>query len=179
MPAKIIPAALAIRAADCTRTSVGDDRCGPHHDDVVAVRDGTISRAPGQEAVYLVVNTPTEHIRFRYLHMRPKLLDADGVVSGRKVTAGELLRVAPAAAEVVVLDRACPDVDHSGILPAGELNQQASRFAAIELRSALDRVGESQPAASGCESSRILCSGLDLNYVRHRVHYSFLIKGNG
>jgi hypothetical protein len=38
-----------------------------------------------------VVNTPNEHIRFRYLHMRPKLLDAAGVMSGRKVSAGELL----------------------------------------------------------------------------------------
>ena len=80
-----------IRAADCSLTSAGDDRCGAHHNEVVAVRDGTILRAPGQEAVYLVVNTPTEHIRFRYLHMRPKLLDADGVLSGRRVAAGELL----------------------------------------------------------------------------------------
>ena len=80
-----------IRAAGCSRTSTGDDRCGEHHDDVVAVRDGTILRARGQEAVYLVVNTPTEHIRFRYLHMRPKLLDAAGVVSGRRVAEGEVL----------------------------------------------------------------------------------------
>jgi murein DD-endopeptidase MepM/ murein hydrolase activator NlpD len=75
----------------CNRGSAGENRCGPHHDDVVAVRDGTILRARGQEAVYLVVNTPSEHIRFRYLHMRPKLLDAADVVSGRRVTSGELL----------------------------------------------------------------------------------------
>jgi len=80
-----------IRAAGCSRTSTGDDRCAEHHDDVLAVRDGTILRAHGQEAVYLVVNTPTEHIRFRYLHMRPKLLDAANVVSGRRVVEGELL----------------------------------------------------------------------------------------
>jgi murein DD-endopeptidase MepM/ murein hydrolase activator NlpD len=80
-----------IGATACNRAGAGDNRCGAHHDDVVAVRDGTILRAPGQEAVYLVVNTPTEHIRFRYLHMRPKLLDAAGVVSGRPVTAGEML----------------------------------------------------------------------------------------
>ncbi len=80
-----------IRAAHCSRTGAGDDRCGEHHDDVVAVRDGMILRARGQEAVYLVVNTPTEHIRFRYLHMRPKLLDAANVVSGRRVREGELL----------------------------------------------------------------------------------------
>src|SRR6266540_1964966 len=84
----------------------------------------------------------------------------------------------PAPLEVVVPDCAHPCVDHSGILPAGELNQQASRFAAVELRRALDRLGESQPAARGCESSRVLYAGLDLNYVRHRVRCSFLIKGN-
>jgi hypothetical protein len=80
-----------IGATECNRASAGDNHCPPHHDDVVAVRDGMIQRAPGQEAVYLVVNTPTEHIRFRYLHMRPKLLDAAGVLSGRTVAAGELL----------------------------------------------------------------------------------------
>jgi hypothetical protein len=80
-----------IRAADCNPTSAGNDRCSPHQNDVVAVRDGIILRAAGQEAVYLVVNTPTEHIRFRYLHMRPKLLDADGVLSGRRVKAGEVI----------------------------------------------------------------------------------------
>jgi hypothetical protein len=80
-----------IGTTDCNRNGIGDNRCGPHHDDVVAVRDGTLLRALGQEAVYLVVNTPTEHIRFRYLHMRPKLLDAAGVVSGRRVTSGEVL----------------------------------------------------------------------------------------
>ena len=80
-----------IGATGCRRAGNGDDRCGPHHDDVLAARDGAILRALGQEAVYLVVNTPTEHVRFRYLHMRPKLLDAAGVVSGRRVTAGELL----------------------------------------------------------------------------------------
>jgi Peptidase family M23 len=80
-----------IGASKCSRTSAGDDRCAPHHDDVVAVRDGTILRAPRQEAVYLIVNTPTEHIRFRYLHMRPRLLDAAGVLSGRRVTTGEIL----------------------------------------------------------------------------------------
>ena len=80
-----------IRASGCNRKSTGDDRCGEHHDDVLAVRDGTILRARGQESVYLVVNTPTEHIRFRYLHMRPKLLDFADVVSGRRVAEGELL----------------------------------------------------------------------------------------
>ena len=80
-----------IRAAACSTTSAGDDRCASDQNDVVAARDGMIMRAPGQEAVYLVVNTPTEHIRFRYLHMRPKALDAAGVLSGRVVKAGETI----------------------------------------------------------------------------------------
>jgi hypothetical protein len=31
------------------------------------------------------------HIRFRYLHMNPQMLDAAGMVSGRRVVAGEVL----------------------------------------------------------------------------------------
>ena len=80
-----------IRAANCTARSAGDDRCTMHRNDVVAAHDGMIMRAPGQEAVYLMVNTSTDHIRFRYLHMRPKLLDAEGVLSGRRVAKGEVI----------------------------------------------------------------------------------------
>jgi hypothetical protein len=75
----------------CHPARLGDDRCGPHQNDVVAVRDGVILRASGQEAVWLIVNTANEHIRFRYLHMRPKLLDAGGVLNNRAVKAGELI----------------------------------------------------------------------------------------
>ena len=80
-----------IGAANCNSASLGDDRCTEHRNDVVAVRDGAILRAPGQEAVWLFVNTANERIRFRYLHMRPKLLDASGMFSGRTVKAGELI----------------------------------------------------------------------------------------
>ncbi|HEY1540850.1 MAG TPA: peptidoglycan DD-metalloendopeptidase family protein [Xanthobacteraceae bacterium] len=80
-----------IGAGGCSLASLGDDRCTEHRNDVLAVRDGAIMRAPGQESVWLIVNTANEHIRFRYLHMRPKLLDADGVVSGRVVKAGEVI----------------------------------------------------------------------------------------
>src|SRR3954451_20921941 len=57
----------------------------------------------------------------------------------------EMRPVSPTAFEVVVLDRARQRVDHSGILPARELNQQARRLAAVESRRALDRLAESQP----------------------------------
>ena len=80
-----------ILAAPCSRTSPGANRCTPHRSDVVAARDGMIMREPGQEAVYLVVNTSAEHLRLRYLHMRPKLLDAAGIISGRIVRAGEVI----------------------------------------------------------------------------------------
>jgi murein DD-endopeptidase MepM/ murein hydrolase activator NlpD len=68
----------------------GSDRCTPRHD-LVAVRDGAILRAPKQEAAYLVVNTETEHIRFRYLHMSPAKMDQDRVLSGRRVYEGEVI----------------------------------------------------------------------------------------
>ena len=35
--------------------------------------------------------TPNDHVRFRYLHMNPKTLDADGIVNGRQVSEGEIL----------------------------------------------------------------------------------------
>jgi hypothetical protein len=80
-----------IRPATCKLRNEGGDRCLPYQDDVVAVRDGMILRAPGRELTYLFVNAQGEHIRFRYLHMNPKKLDADGVLSGRAVHEGEFL----------------------------------------------------------------------------------------
>lgn len=65
------------------------NRCDPQRLALVAVHSGTVLRAPGQEALVIVVNTPDAHLRFRYLHMHPKQLDADGMVSGRQVNAGE------------------------------------------------------------------------------------------
>src|SRR5262249_24247533 len=59
--------------------------------DVVAVRDGAVLRAPKQESIYIVANSPNERIRFRYLHMLPKQFDADGLLSGRFVHEGEVL----------------------------------------------------------------------------------------
>jgi hypothetical protein len=38
-----------------------------------------------------VVNTETEHIRFRYLHMSPNKMDQDKVLSGRRVNEGEVI----------------------------------------------------------------------------------------
>ena len=66
------------------------DRCDPPGD-VVAVRGGVILRSPRQEAAYLFVNAANEHIRFRYLHMNPRKMDADNLLSGRHVTEGEVI----------------------------------------------------------------------------------------
>jgi murein DD-endopeptidase MepM/ murein hydrolase activator NlpD len=79
-----------IRPSSCTLFNEGADRCQPYKHDVVAADDGVILRARKQEAVYLFINTPSTHIRVRYLHMNPNQLDADGVVSGRAVKAGEV-----------------------------------------------------------------------------------------
>ena len=48
-------------------------------------------RAPGQEALYIVVNAANERIRLRYLHMSPQQFDANGMVSGRFVREGEVI----------------------------------------------------------------------------------------
>ena len=57
----------------------------------VAVRDGVILRSPRQEAAYLFVNSANEHIRFRYLHMNPRKMDEDNLLSGRRVYEGEVI----------------------------------------------------------------------------------------
>ena len=78
-----------IRPAPCP-SPLGNDRCEPGHN-VVAVRDGAIMRSPKQEAVYIVINTANEHIRFRYLHMEPRKLDEDNLLSARDVREGEVI----------------------------------------------------------------------------------------
>ena len=78
-----------IRPSSCFLRNDGADRCLPDIFPAVAVRDGVVIRAPTQQAVYLLVNTRNEHVRFRYMHMNPAHLDADGVMHGRRVTEGE------------------------------------------------------------------------------------------
>jgi murein DD-endopeptidase MepM/ murein hydrolase activator NlpD len=82
-----------IRPAPCPPNIEGTERCDPRQQPVVAVRDGVVIRAPKQQAVTLQVNTSTEHIRFRYMHMNPAALDADGVLNGRSVGEGEKIGV--------------------------------------------------------------------------------------
>ena len=83
-----------IRPGSCVLRSPDADRCEPYQHNIVAVRDGLVLRDPGDQALYLVVNAPGEHIRFRYLHMDPHLLDTAGMVSGRALTAGEVIGAA-------------------------------------------------------------------------------------
>jgi hypothetical protein len=80
-----------IRPANCKQRMAGANRCEPYLHDVVAVRDGAVLRAPGQESIYIVANAPNERIRFRYLHMLPRQFDANGFVSGRFVREGEVI----------------------------------------------------------------------------------------
>ena len=80
-----------IRPSACKQTKDGADRCEPYQDDVVATRDGMILRAPRQEAVFLTTNSASEHARFRYMHMNPRYLDGDNVLSGRVVKEGEIV----------------------------------------------------------------------------------------
>ena len=57
------------------------------------MRDGVVIRSPKQQAATLQINTRTEHIRFRYMHMNPSAMDADGMLNGRRVTEGEQIGV--------------------------------------------------------------------------------------
>jgi hypothetical protein len=68
-------------------------RCEPNHQAVLAVRDGVLIRSRAQQAATLQINSRTEHIRFRYMHMNPASMDADGVLNGRRVEEGEKIGV--------------------------------------------------------------------------------------
>ncbi|MEA2894390.1 MAG: hypothetical protein QOJ84_5 [Bradyrhizobium sp.] len=77
----------------CSPRTEGAERCDPRQQPVVAVRAGILIRAPKQQGVTLQVNTRTEHIRFRYMHMNPADMDVDQVLSGHRVEEGEKIGV--------------------------------------------------------------------------------------
>jgi hypothetical protein len=80
-----------IRPSSCTQRIEGANRCEPYQHDVVAARDGIVLRAPGDIALHILTNSANERVRFRYLHMFPKFLDRDGILSGREVHEGEVI----------------------------------------------------------------------------------------
>jgi hypothetical protein len=88
-----------IRPAPCPTSNQGVDkqgdaeRCEPNQQALVAVRDGVVIRSQKQQAATLQINTRTEHIRFRYMHMNPAAMDADGLLNGRHVAEGEKIGV--------------------------------------------------------------------------------------
>lgn len=80
-----------VRPGACpTRVEGG---CDPKQQPIFAVRDGVVIRSPKQQAATLQINTRTEHIRFRYMHMNPSAMDADGILNGRQVVEGEKIGV--------------------------------------------------------------------------------------
>ena len=82
-----------IRPGACPTKREGADACDPKEQPTFAVRDGVVIRSLKQQAATLQVNSRTEHIRFRYMHMNPSAMDADGVLNGRRVAEGEKLGV--------------------------------------------------------------------------------------
>jgi murein DD-endopeptidase MepM/ murein hydrolase activator NlpD len=80
-----------IRPANCVLFNAEADRCLPYQHTVAAVQGGIIRRMPGNLGAYIVVNTQDEHVRFRYLHMNPKMMDDDGLLNGRQVSQGEII----------------------------------------------------------------------------------------
>jgi hypothetical protein len=82
-----------IRPAPCPPRNEAADRCDPNQRGVLAVRDGVLIRSLKQQAATLQINTANEHMRFRYMHMNPAAMDADGVLNGRRVEEGEKIGV--------------------------------------------------------------------------------------
>ncbi|MBR1173978.1 M23 family peptidase [Bradyrhizobium sp. KB893862 SZCCT0404] len=82
-----------IRAAECPPPGEGREPCDPKQRAVVAVRDAVVIRASKDQAATLEINSRTEHIRFRYMHMNPQAMNADGLLNGRIVAEGEKIGV--------------------------------------------------------------------------------------
>ena len=82
-----------IRPTPCPPQNDATNSCDPKQQPVVAVRDGVVIRSPKQQAATLQVNSRNEHIRFRYMHMNPATMDADGVLNGRHVDEAERIGV--------------------------------------------------------------------------------------
>jgi murein DD-endopeptidase MepM/ murein hydrolase activator NlpD len=82
-----------IRPGACLPQRQAAVGCDPKQQPIAAVRDGIVIRSVKQQAATLQVNTYNEHIRFRYMHMNPSLMDADGLLNGRHVAEGEKLGV--------------------------------------------------------------------------------------
>ncbi|MBV9954687.1 MAG: M23 family peptidase [Pseudolabrys sp.] len=80
-----------MRPSNCVLSNEGADRCLPYQHAIAAAADGPIWRSPGYLAAFLFLNTANERVRVSYLHMNPTLMDNDGLVSGRAVSAGEIL----------------------------------------------------------------------------------------
>ena len=84
-----------IRPGACAlQNSESPGSCDPKQQAIVAVREGVLIRSLKQQAATLQVNTRNEHIRFRYMHMNPSSMDADGILNGRQVAEGEKIGVA-------------------------------------------------------------------------------------
>jgi Peptidase family M23 len=82
-----------IRPGACPAAGGGTEPCDPKQQAIVAVRDGVLIRSTKEQAATLQINSRTEHIRFRYMHMNPSSMDADGVLNGRRVAEGEKIGV--------------------------------------------------------------------------------------
>ena len=82
-----------IRAADCPPQGDGRTPCDPKQRGVVAVRDAMVIRSSKDQAATLEINSRTEHVRFRYMHMNPQTMNADGLLNGRIVAEGEKIGV--------------------------------------------------------------------------------------
>jgi hypothetical protein len=82
-----------IRPGACPVKEDGPNGCDPKAQPIVAVRDGVVIRSPKQQAATLQIDTRTEHIRFRYMHMNPSAMDSDGLLNGRRVAEGEPIGV--------------------------------------------------------------------------------------
>ena len=76
-----------------------------------------------------------------------------------------MLLPAPRTAEVVVAQLAGRGVARDGVEPVGQLDEQPGGLAAEELGSAVDGLGQAEPAAGGRNRGGVANLGQDLDHV--------------
>ena len=108
--------------------------------------------APPTWIVSLIEPSGQGFLGYRMPPFGPRSGYLDGVGLEQAV---QLALLAPGAVEVVKAYTGRGGVDHHGITPARQLDKQAGGTPAIELGSALRRLGQTQPSTGGGQGNRI------------------------
>jgi hypothetical protein len=73
----------------------------------------------------------------------------------------KVILLAPATSQIVVVQRSSEDVNYDGVLPAGEVDDEAGRLAGVQPGGAVGGLGQPEAPAGGPDGGRVVDLGLD------------------